>query len=90
MEIWERYLGEHYLPGADVRALRGVAARVRSSAFAMSREGKALRHVDATIVPHDEAVLSVFDAAGEELVREAYERAGVQCDRISHAISAEG
>jgi len=45
--------------------------------------------VRSTIVPGDEFFLCIFDAASEELVREAYARAGITFQRISTALGDE-
>lgn len=39
--------------------------------------GRGVRYVRSTIVPGDEALMSLFEAASEALVREAYARAGL-------------
>ncbi len=87
---WETYLVEHYRPGLPLEDLRRAAGVIRAAVSAMEREGSPVRYLRSTIVPQDEAFLSVFQAASEELVREAYERAGVCFDRISRAIAADG
>jgi hypothetical protein len=82
------FLVENYVPGLSVDGLQAVDARVCAEAAKMAREGKAVRVVRSTIVPEDEALLCLLDADSEELVREAYDRAGVTFDRISKAISS--
>src|SRR6185295_19055843 len=69
------YLVEHYSPGLTVDGLGSWAARVRDTAVAMRSEGRAVRYLRSTIVPADEALLCVFEADSEELVREVYARA---------------
>jgi hypothetical protein len=83
----QTYLVEHYRPGLQPEQLTASAARVRATALEMEHEGKPVRHVSSTIVPVDESFLCVFEAASEELVREAYARTGVPFERISTAIS---
>jgi hypothetical protein len=83
------YLVEHFRPGVPADRLRRDAARLRSTAEEMEREGKSVRHVRSTIVPGDEFFLCIFDAASEELVREAYARAGITFQRISTALGDE-
>ncbi len=85
----QTYLVEHYRPGLDAEELRRSAARIRDAAGEMEGEGKPLRHVRSTIVPDDESLFCVFEAASEELVREAYARTGIPFERISTAISDE-
>jgi hypothetical protein len=84
----QTYLVEHYHPGYDAAALRRAAARVRAvSAF--THEGAPLRYLGSTIVPTDEAFLSVFEAASDTAVREAFARAGVPFERISLTLPEE-
>jgi Nickel responsive protein SCO4226-like len=83
------YLVEHYSPGLTVDGLSSWAARVRDMALAIGSEGRAVRYLRSTIVPADEALLCVFEAGSEELVREVYARAGVPFERLSVAIADE-
>jgi hypothetical protein len=82
----ETFLVEHYRPGADAATLALTAAAIRAGADAVARDGGALRYVRSTLVPDDEAFISVFEAESEHLVRDAYRRACVLCDRISKAV----
>jgi hypothetical protein len=83
------YLVEQYSPGITVDGLASCAARVRDMAVAMGNEGRAVHYLRSTIVPADEALLCVFEAGSEELVREVYARAGVSFERLSAALSDE-
>jgi Protein of unknown function (DUF4242) len=83
------YLVEQYTPGLPLDGLACRAARVRETAVAMGSEGRAVRYLRSTIVPADEALLCVFQADSEELVREVYARAGVPFERLSVAIADE-
>jgi Nickel responsive protein SCO4226-like len=83
------YLVEHYSPGLTVDGFGCWAARVRETAIAMGSAGRAVRYLLSTIVPADEALLCVFAAGSEELVREVYARAGVPFERLSIAIADE-
>ena len=83
------YLVEHYSPGLTIDGLASLAARVRETAVAMSREGRPVHYLRSTIVPADEALMCVFEADSEELVREVYARAGVPFERLSAAIADE-
>jgi hypothetical protein len=83
------YLVEHYRPGQSVDEVRRSLARVRDTVTEMEREGKRIRPFRSTIVPDDESYLCVFLADSEELVREAYARAGTPFERISTAIADE-
>jgi len=84
----QTFLVEHYRPGAGVEALRHAAALVARASRAMESEGHRVRCLRTTIVPADEAFLSVIEASSEDAVREAYARAGVPFERISAALGA--
>jgi hypothetical protein len=85
----QTYLVEHYRPGGTAEALQQAAALIRATAFALEREGSSIRYLRSTIVPADEAFLSLFEADSESAVRAAYARAGVAFDRISTALPAD-
>lgn len=85
----QTFLVEHYRPGLDVEALQDAARRVRAAVLALERRGAGVHYVRSTIVPRDEAFLSVFEAASEDAVRQAYASAGVRFERISLAIPEE-
>jgi hypothetical protein len=86
LEPMETYLVEHYRPGLDAESLSRAVAVIRQSAGVVESEGGALHYVRSTIVPGDEAFISIFEATSEALVREAYARAQLSFDRISKAI----
>jgi uncharacterized protein DUF4242 len=82
----EAFLVEHYRPGLTADELGSWAARLRDTTAEMEREGKPVRYLRATIVPTDESLLCIFEAASEQLVREAYARAGFPFERITAVI----
>jgi hypothetical protein len=86
----QSFLVEHYHPGITADAFRAAIARVRSSAAAMRRDGSAIRCLHATLVPEDEAMLSVVDAASSDQVEQLFARAGVRVDRIVTALAHRG
>ena len=79
------FLVERYHPGITADAFRDARARVRASAAAMRRDGSPIRCVHSTLLPGDDAMLSVIDAASSELVEQRFTRAGVRVDRIVRA-----
>ena len=83
------YLVEHYRPGRSAGELQQWAARVRVAAAELEGEGKPIRYLRAAIVPTDESLLCLLEAAGEELVHETYARAGLPFERLS-AVIPEG
>ena len=85
-EARETFLVEHYRPGLSAEELGALATRVRRTTNEMEREGKAVRYLRATIVPTDESLLCVFEAASDDLVREAYARAEIPFERITAVI----
>jgi hypothetical protein len=82
----QTFLVEHYRPGLTAADLQRAASAIRSAALALELEGASLHYVRSTIVPNDEAFMSVFEAESEEAVREAYVRAGLPFERISIAV----
>ena len=56
----------------------------------MEREGTLVRYVRSTIVPADETLLCVLEAASEEVVREIYARTGLPFERLSAVLPEEG
>ena len=88
-EARQTFLVEHYRPGLDVEELRRWIGLVRDTVADLEREGKPMRFLRSTIVPCDESFLCVFEADAEELVREAYARAGIPFERISTALTDE-
>ena len=83
----QSFLVEHYGPGITPDAFRDAIKRVRSSAAAMRRDGSPIRCVHAMLVPEDEAMLSVVDAASSAHVEALFARAGVRVDRIVRALA---
>jgi len=88
-EARQTFLVEHYRPGLDVEELRCWSERVRETVAELEREGKPIRFLRSTIVPRDESFLCVLEAVSEELIREAYARAGIPFERISTALNDE-
>ena len=83
--IRQTYLVEHYRPGSKAADLEQVASRVREAVEGLERKGKPVRFLHSTVVATDESFLCVVEAASEEFVRMAYDRASVTFDRISAA-----
>ena len=81
----QTYLVEHYRPGSAAADLEQLASRVREAVDELAREGRRVRFRHSTVVAADESFLCVVEAASEELVRLAYDRASVTFERISAA-----
>jgi hypothetical protein len=80
-----RYLVESYLPVAGAEAQAEVGARARAAADELAQAGAPLRHLDCIFVPDDEMCLLLYEADSPELVREASQRAGIECERVLEA-----
>jgi hypothetical protein len=81
----QTYLVEHYRPSSTVADLEQVAAQVRKAVDELEREGRPVRFRHSTVVATDESFLCVVEAASEDLVCLAFDRAGVTFERISAA-----
>jgi hypothetical protein len=82
-----RYLVELYLPRPGAGGRRASAARARSAAKALTREGTPVRYVRSIFIPEDETYFHLFEGPSEAAVRQASERAGMSPTRI---VAAEG
>ena len=80
------WLVEQYRPGSDAAELDRQAAHVRSIATDLARGGASLAYLGTTIVPTDEALLTLIAADSIDEVRRLFERAGVPLPRISAAV----
>jgi hypothetical protein len=87
---WHTYLVELYRPGSSVEALRRALRDVRQSATELACRGQEVAYLRSTIVPGDEAIMAMFEATSEDLVRETCARAGLTGARISQAIQPDG
>ena len=81
-----RYLAELYLSKTGSDGLREAAARARSAADELSREGMPVRYVRAIFVGEDETCFHLYEAATAESVVEATRRAGIPVDRVVEAV----
>jgi alkanesulfonate monooxygenase SsuD/methylene tetrahydromethanopterin reductase-like flavin-dependent oxidoreductase (luciferase family) len=86
MKPWETYLVDHYRPGASLDDLNAAVRDVRLAAAELARRGRPVRCVHCTIVPSDEALLALFEATSEALVRDVYACAGIPFERITGAV----
>ena len=78
----QTFLVEHYRPSSTAADLQELASRVREAVEALEREGRPLHFRHSTVVATDESLLFVLEAASEDLVRLAYDRASVTFERI--------
>jgi hypothetical protein len=80
------WLVEQYRPGLDAAALDRQADHVRSITSDLVRHGAALVYLGTTVVPTDEALLTVIRADSIDDVRSLFERAGLPPPRITAAV----
>ena len=83
------YLVENYSPGMSVDNLEAACGRVCAEVEALASAGRRVRMLRTAIVPGDEALICLMDAASEDLIREAFVRASVSLDRISRALISQ-
>jgi hypothetical protein len=81
------FLVERYWPGVTADALAAAVRRGKRVAEAMTQEGTPVRYLSSTLVPNDELVLCLFEAASAEAVSELSARAEMPVDRIVEAVS---
>ena len=86
----QTYLVEHYRPGLSADGLKHWARRIREATDELERAGEPVRYLRSIIVPADESLLCVLEAAGEELVRKAHARSGLTFERLSIVLSDDG
>jgi hypothetical protein len=81
------WLVEQYLPGVPETELHRQAALVRTTVDEMARRGAPLGYLGTTIVPTDEALLTLIEADSIDLVRSLCERACNPTPRITAAVN---
>jgi len=80
------YLVERYWPGIDEVQLRGLLPALDREASAMREEGKVVEHLGSILMPADQVVFTLIDAANETAVRELNARVHMPIDRVAEAI----
>jgi hypothetical protein len=81
------FLVERYWPGVDEAIARNVVASLERAARVMTAEGTPVVHVGSILMPADEVVFSLIEAADEGAARQVNERAEIPLDRIAAAIT---
>jgi hypothetical protein len=81
------FLVERYWPGVDEAIARTVVTTLEREARAMTAEGIPVEHVGSILMPADEVVFSLIEAADEQTARQVNERADIPLDRIAAAIA---
>jgi hypothetical protein len=81
------FLVERYWPGIDEPKARTVLSNLERVARDMTRDGIPVEHLVSILMPGDQVVFSLIEAADEWAVRSANERAEIPLDRIAAAIA---
>ena len=81
------FLVERYWPGVDEAIARSVVSNLERAARAMTAEGTPVEHVGSILMPVDQVVFSLIEAADERAARLVNERADLPLDRIAAAIA---
>jgi hypothetical protein len=81
------FLVERYWPGIDERRLREALPKLERAARVMTVEGTPAAHVGSILMPVDQVVFSLIEAADEAAVRTMNDRAEIPLDRIAAAIA---
>lgn len=81
------FLVERYWPDVDESTARAVVTRLERAASAMTAEGMTVRHVVSILMPGDQVVFSLIQAADETVARQLNDRAELPLDRIAAAIA---
>ena len=68
----------------------GAVADQRARAELIPRLGTGISYIRTTVVPGDETLLHVFEAASPEALRDAVATAELEFDRIVEAIEGSG
>ena len=76
------YLVERYWPGVSEALVAEAQQRLGAAAERLRREGIRIRCLSSILIPKEESVFSLIEAASEEDVAEANRRAEVPFDRI--------
>ncbi len=83
----QAFLVERYWPGIDEPMARTILSELERASRAMTREGTRVEHVVSILMPRDQVVFSLFEAADEAAVRAVNEHAEIPMDRIAAAVA---
>ncbi len=81
------FLVERYWPDVDEATVRSVVASLERAASAMTAEGTNVKHIVSILMPGDQVIFSLIQAADETVARQLNARAAVPLDRIAAAVA---
>jgi hypothetical protein len=77
-----QFLVEVFAPRSSTEELLTAEKRARAASQRVSREGAAVRYLQAIYVPEDETCFYIFEATAADIVGEASHLAGLGAARI--------
>jgi hypothetical protein len=80
------YLAQRYVSRTAEAQLVADTARVRNAAEEITREGTSIRYLRSIFVPAEELCFSLYEAPSGAAVREASDRAGLNCEAVVEAV----
>ena len=83
----QTFLVERYWPDVDEATVRSVVASLERAASAMTAEGTTVKHIVSILMPGDQVIFSLIQAADETVARQLNARAAVPLDRIAAAVA---
>lgn len=81
-----KYMVERSLPGLSGDQLAAAAAKAKTTAAEMSRQGVPVRYLRSTFVPGENKCYCLFEGPSAQAVKEANERAELPFERIVEAV----
>lgn len=84
-----RYLVELYLHKGAASEVASATARARAAAADAESGGIPVRCMRSIFVPEDETWFLLYEAPTVEAVRQAVERAGLNCARVVEAVAPQ-
>jgi hypothetical protein len=81
------FLVELYVSRVDGGSVETSAAKARSAAEELTREGTAVSYLHSIFVPEEETCCFLFQAVSADAVCEAARRAALPFERVSEAVA---
>ena len=85
-----QFLVECFVPDVDRRDVEAAATRARATTRDQRGDGAAIEYLGAILLPSDEVVFHLFRSDSPAAVRAACERAEVQFERVTEAVTVDG
>lgn len=82
------YLVEAYVTKLDEFSMRSLAAEVRTTAAAVTRNGTPVRYLGSIFVPEDETCFHLLEAASADVIRQARRGGSFAFERIVEVVES--